>query len=108
DWLHWGGQLVLIGGAGPNFSIFRDSFLNRYLPADPTGESQLLGESDLKPLSDAYPPTVLPSLPPDRDQDKDGRRVQPEVYFPPGAPYRMPVPIQPPKTRPIFVAGSRA
>ena len=32
DWLHWGGQLVLIGGAGPNFSIFRDSFLDDTCP----------------------------------------------------------------------------
>ena len=39
DWLHWGGQLVLIGGAGPGFSIFRESFLGPYLPADPTGET---------------------------------------------------------------------
>ena len=74
DWLHWGGQIVLIGGAGPTFSIFRDSFLARYLPAEPTGESQLLGEAELKPLADAYPPPVLPSLPPEPEQDKAARR----------------------------------
>ena len=50
DWLHWGGQLVLIGGAGPSFSIFQDSFLGGYLPGEPTGENQLLGEAELKPL----------------------------------------------------------
>ena len=61
DWLHWGGQLVLIGGAGPTFSIFRDSFLGNYLPADPTGENALLGEAELKPLAEAYPPSVLPT-----------------------------------------------
>ena len=93
DWLHWGGQLVLIGGAGPGFSIFGDSFLASYLPADPTGESQLLGESDLKPLADTYPPPVLPSLPPDADRDPDHRPVRPEPFTPPGRPYRNPVPI---------------
>lgn len=107
DWLHWGGQLVLIGGAGPTFSIFRESFLARFLPAEPTGENQLLGESELKPLADAYPPTVLPSLPPDQPES-DGRRVQAEALFPSGRPYRKPVPIQPPKTRPVFVTGLRA
>ncbi len=105
DWLHWGGQLVLIGGAGPTFSIFRDSFLASYLPAEPTGESQLLGESELKPLADAYPPTVLPSLPP--EQENAGGRVRAEAFSPPGRPYRNPVPIQPPRTRPVFVTGLR-
>ena len=27
DWLHWGGQIVLCGGAGQTFSVLRDSFL---------------------------------------------------------------------------------
>ena len=34
-------------------------------------------------------------------------RVQPEAFLPPGRPYRQPVPIQPPKTRPVFVTGLR-
>jgi hypothetical protein len=105
DWLHWGGQLVLVGGAGPTFSIFRESFLERYLPADPTGENQLLGESELKPLADAYPPTVMPTLPP--DQENATSRIQVEPVFPLGRPYRRPVPIQPPKNRPVFVTGLR-
>jgi len=75
------------------------------LPAEPTGESQLLGESELKPLADTYPPTVLPALP--ADQENAGLRVQAEA-IPLGRPYRKPVPIQPPKTRPVFVAGLRA
>ena len=106
DWLHWGGQLVVIGGAGPNLSIFRESFLASYLPGEPTGESQLLGETELKPLADSYPPTVLPTLPP--DQENAAPRFQAEAIMPPGRPYRQPVAIQPPKTRPIFVAGLRA
>ncbi len=74
DWLHWGGQLVLIGGAGPTYSIFRESFLGSYLPADPTGENTLLGEAELKPLSEAYPPTVMPALP----ADQDGANAHPQ------------------------------
>ena len=67
DWLHWGGQLVLIGGAGPSYSILRESFLEPYLPADGTGESRLLGEADLKPLSDSYPPPFRPPTSSDSD-----------------------------------------
>jgi hypothetical protein len=105
DWLHWGGQLVLIGGAGPTYSIFRESFLGNYLPADPTNENALLGEAALKPLSDAYPPTVLPAIP--LEQDPTNPRAQPDpVPFTPGG-YKRPVPITPPKGRPVFVTGLR-
>jgi hypothetical protein len=104
DWLHWGGQLILIGGAGPSFSIFHDSFLGGYLPAEPTGQNQLLGESELKPLADAYPPSVLPALPP--DQENAAPAPRPEVFgLPGGRPYFKPVPIQPPKGRSVFLTG---
>ena len=106
DWLHWGGQIILIGGAGPSFSIFSDSFLGSYLPADPTGENHLLGEAELRPLSDTYPPTVQPALPPDQ-QDQRAPQVQAESFEPFGQGYRRPVPIQPPKGRPVFVTGLR-
>ena len=56
DWLHWGGQLIIVGGAGPSLSGFRDSFLAPYLPADPSGENGLLTREDLQPLAEAYPP----------------------------------------------------
>ena len=39
DWMHWGGQLIISGGAGQSFSLLRESFLGPYLPADATGES---------------------------------------------------------------------
>ncbi len=105
DWLHWGGQLVLIGGAGPTYSIFRESFLGVYLPADPTGENALLGETELKPLAEAYPPSASQPLP--LEQDPMNPRAAPEpVPFVAGA-YKRFVPIQPPKGRPIFVTGLR-
>ena len=105
DWLHWGGQLVLIGGAGPTYSIFRESFLGNYLPAEPTGENALLGEAELKPLAEAYPPSVLQALP--LEQDPTNPRVNPEPVPFLGGPYKRWVPIQPPKGRPIFVTGLR-
>jgi hypothetical protein len=107
DWLHWGGQLVLIGGAGPTFSIFRESFLGDYLPADPTGENALLGEAELKPLAEAYPPSVLPTLPLEQDRANPRATPMPEPFMPTGRPYQRAAPIQPPKGRPIFVTGLR-
>jgi hypothetical protein len=56
DWLHWGGQLILIGGATPSLKLLRDSFLDPYLPADPSGDSVLLGQDELRGLSAEYPP----------------------------------------------------
>src|SRR3954469_25873168 len=58
DWLHWGGQLILVGGATPAFTVLRDSFLDAHLPADPSGEGVLLGADDLKGLSTAYRPAM--------------------------------------------------
>ena len=105
DWLHWGGQLVLIGGAGPTYSIFRESFLGNYLPADPTGENALLGEAELKPLAEAYPPTVLPALPLEQDPTNPRAHSEPVPFV--GGAYKRSVPIQPPKGRRIFVTGLR-
>jgi hypothetical protein len=104
DWLHWGGQLVLVGGAGPTFSYFRDSFLAPYLPAEPVAESRLLGESDLAPLSQTYPPPLV--------------ALSPGAPLPPGTtaaesfrqgrlPYQSPVAIRPAPNRPLYVAGLR-
>ena len=56
DWLHWGGQIILVGGATPGFTLLRGSFLDPYLPADPSGDSVQLGEAELQGLSAAYPP----------------------------------------------------
>ncbi len=56
DWLHWGGQIVLCGGAGQSFAVLRDSFLGPYLPGEATGATVPLSEDDLRPLSQSYPP----------------------------------------------------
>ena len=102
DWLHWGGQLILVGGATPAFGLLRDSFLEPYLPADPSGESALLGENELKGLSVAYPAPVrytesldVVAVPSSDDEanERFGRR------------YRAPEPIHPATNRPVYVAG---
>ncbi len=99
DWLHWGGQLILIGGAGASFELLRDSFLNPYLPAEPSGENALLTAADLDPLADSYPPPVVST----GDHDvlsAEGFRTLVKRY---GAKE----PIRPAPNRPVFVAGLR-
>lgn len=54
DWLHWGGQLVLIGGPGPSLAPLRESFLGPYLPAELSGDDATLTTEDLAALSAAH------------------------------------------------------
>lgn len=58
DWIHWGGQLILPGGAGQSFALFQESFLGPYLPAEATGETIKLDAVDLSELSKAYRPPL--------------------------------------------------
>jgi hypothetical protein len=55
DWLHWGGQLIVIG-TGPNAAALEDSALGAYLPATVTGQTDPLSPEELSALSAAYPP----------------------------------------------------
>jgi hypothetical protein len=101
DWLHWGGQLILVGGAAPSFAPLQDSFLGPYLPADPAGENRLLNEADLTPISRAFPPPESPG-------EQEYRDATPY-----GAPYLVrrygkPEPIHPAPNRPVFFGGLRA
>jgi hypothetical protein len=98
DWLHWGGQIILVGGA----ALLRGSFLDPYLPADPSSNSVQLGAADLKGLAVAYPPAIRfddvteTALVPGSDEEalqRFGRR------------YRAPAPIRPPPNRPLQLAG---
>jgi len=101
DWLHWGGQISLMGGAGSAFSVLKDSFLGPYLPAEASGENALLSREALTPLSNAYPPLRMPSR---AESDDENARARPN----PESPYRgylPPVPINAPRGRPVFLAG---
>ena len=102
DWLHWGGQLVLVGGSGGAFSILKDSFLNPYLPAEITGENVLLTREDLMPLSSAYPPPFVGST----NDESIGEGGEPsELVRRLGDRNRYPVAINPRPDRPIFLTG---
>ncbi|MBV8610363.1 MAG: hypothetical protein JO034_23255 [Singulisphaera sp.] len=106
DWLHWGGQLILVGGAGPSFHAIRDSFLTPYLPAEPSGENLLLTRDDLTPLAEAYRPPATPRdwedpRPVPTTGDEIAARVRPVNR------YRAAEPIVPASNRPVFLAGLR-
>ena len=60
DWLHWGGQLIVVG-VGPTVAALQDSFLAPYLPATPTGAVASLGEADLEPMANLYPEVLWPT-----------------------------------------------
>ncbi len=102
DWLHWGGQLILVGGAKPSFAALKESFLGPYLPADPSGDNALLTENDLTPLSKTYPPPVSWQEREDPRPDPtlgDRKEVLQSLL------YKAPEPIRPGAKRPLFLAG---
>ncbi len=113
DWLHWGGQLVITGGASRTLALVSDveSFLAPYLPAEPSGENVSLTAEDLEPLARNYPPPgrlVQPDFEDGFDYEEFGApshivttpQYQPRRYLPP-------VPIKPPADRPVYLAGLR-
>ena len=102
DWLHWGGQLVIVGGAGPAFAPLRESFLAPYLPADPSGENVMRAGADLKALSEAYPPTTSGADPEDPVASNIAWNQAWEAY---GRRYKAPAPIPATEKKPMFVAG---
>ncbi len=68
DWLHWGGQIVITGGAGQAYSLLREGFLGPYLPAEATGQTVPLSRDDLQPLSQSFPPPAHHESPGDQSQ----------------------------------------
>ena len=102
DWLHWGGQLIVSGGAGQSFSVLRESFLGPYLPGDATGESVPLTQDDLQPLAQSYPPPSAPPSPDDQSQPVPLTKedaIRRYAYR-----YQAPVPIRPAPKRPLYLS----
>ncbi len=62
DWLHWGGQLIIAGGAGPSLAPLEESFLGPYLPARPSGRNASLLAADLETLSQGHPVPAPPLI----------------------------------------------
>ncbi len=106
DWIHWGGQLIISGGAGQSFSLLRESFLGPYLPADATAETVSLTQDDLRPLSQSYPPPNSPANPNDESQPVPATREEALRRF--AYRYQAPVPIRPAPTRPLYLAVLKA
>ena len=106
DWLHWGGQLVVVGGAGPAFSTLRESFLAPYLPAEPSGENVSRSGKELQSLADNYPPIAAKG-----DDDGEARALNApwnEVWNQLGRHYLPAAPITTQPNRPIQFTGLRA
>ncbi|GAC1472202.1 MAG: hypothetical protein NVSMB9_19190 [Isosphaeraceae bacterium] len=99
DWLHWGGQLILVGGSAPSFSLLKDSFLSPYLPADDSGETFPLKDADLKALSDEYPP---PHDPVRRNDEPFTSSFMDMEDEPISNRYGPPVPIKTSTSRPLY------
>ncbi len=102
DWLHWGGQLVIVGGAGPAFAPLRESFLAPYLPADPSGENVMRTGAELKALAEAYPPLASGADPDDPVASNIPWR---EAWEKMGRRYKAPAPIPTTPKKPMFISG---
>jgi hypothetical protein len=99
DWLHWGGQLVIVGGAGPSLTPLQDSFLGPYLPAYPSGKNALLTDPELEALSEAFPPpTTRGAWERSIDGDPNSHGQAPPRYQPPS-----PIHVAPGKS--IYLTG---
>ena len=99
DWLHWGGQLIVMA-SGPNVAGLEQSFLGPYLPATVSGQGDRLSAEDLVALSSEFRPPVIREKVREFEEEFEisGRRI--------GAPprYEPPDPIMPLETEPVFLA----
>ncbi|MFI5455733.1 MAG: hypothetical protein ACHRXM_09815 [Isosphaerales bacterium] len=108
DWLHWGGQLIVSGGAGQPYSLYSEPscFLAKYLPADAAGETVPLSQEDLLPLSKSYPPPRYRPNAEDQPQQSLPKTVEGARQY--ARNYQGPVPIRPAPKRPVQLSVLRA
>ncbi len=103
DWLHWGGQLVIVGGAGPAFAPLRESFLAPYLPGEPSGENVSRSGEQLAPLAQSYPPSVVPV---DSEGEVDLLKASwIDIWNRAGRRYKPPASIKTDPKKPIFITA---
>lgn len=110
DWLHWGGQLIVAGGAGASLQQLTnvESFLAPYLPAEPSGENQTLVEADLRGLATLYPPPIWKAdrlASPSADYSAQMRGRGGSINDRLGSRYGPPEPIDLPPDRPMLLTG---
>lgn len=60
DWVHWGGQLIVVGGAGQSLTPLQDSFLGPILPATSSGQNLSLESEAFTALSRDFPAPYWP------------------------------------------------
>jgi hypothetical protein len=109
DWLHWGGQIIISGGATSSLALLADaeSFLAPYLPAEPSADSITLTEEEMQALAGRYPPPVWRI---ERLEDPQGDWTLPGMFPPvrgtsPDSRYGPIEPIDLAPDRPFFLAG---
>ncbi len=100
DWIHFGGQLIVVS-SGPNLAGLQDSVLGPYLPATSSGTNALLTEADLSGMSSAYRPPLWPN---EFDEliDTPGIRRDPNANPQRNKP---PAAIKPSAREPVYLAG---
>ncbi len=114
DWLHWGGQLIIGGGAGKTLALVSDEecFLSPYLPAVPSGENDALTAEALKPMGLEYPVPGWRSGAALPDEIAEEGEVAIDAMLdaydrPAAARYVGRTAIAPPPNRPVYLAGLR-
>jgi hypothetical protein len=115
DWLHWGGQITIIGGADSRLGLLRESFLAPFLPADTGGTNRQLDSKALKPLAEAYRPPFRPTdtLTDEEEEivlEDEKRAKNPEWAVSPGPDslyYEAAKPILTLAKSPVFLTGLR-
>ena len=101
DWLHFGGQLVIVGGLGTSMAALQEGALAPYLPATSSGKTLALRETDLEPLSRAYRPPLWPGEWEEMLEIRGAAQLLQENAPPP---YKPADPVRTPPTRPLNLA----
>ncbi len=101
DWIHWGGQLVITGGAGQSFNLLRESFLGPIcLPMPPARASRSAWSSCSRSRNRTVPPATC------RGSTRMASRFRMTVEDAVSEyayQYRAAVPITPAPKRPVYV-----
>jgi hypothetical protein len=105
DWLHWGGQLIFVGGAGPNYAALRESFIEPFLPAESLSEATQLDSNALAKFAEMYAPPAAAVEP---DEPIEGTQRYDQAFAQYGRRYRNPVPLVIPKSKPLYFAKLKA
>lgn len=102
DWLHWGGQLIVVAAGPSALAPLEESFLAPYLPARASGKNASLTEADFAAMSAEFRPVLWPE---EIDEPLDFES-QKQAQGKPQAPrYKDPDSILPDANRPVFLIG---